>query len=263
MMLVFLVPTASIAWGLILSGTIPICRMSSVVVCLSVKWALFLNRLRQKAHFWAKCFSQSKLQYPQTVFGSNAPFWGNTPKRGKTVKIIEVNEFLSQSVHIFRMDSPNQYQSPLEARFLIQGPNFFQKFFKNGQNFELFRYLSQGLIILVLHCLWAPNTISVEKIQFGAPVWALGAPELGSKVCAIAHKRLVRKSSSLVDGLPWVWGCAFWAFCEIRGTSEISPTPPQKTISALQLCKGSCVNPSHRPDWHLAKTRVTVPPCPS
>ena len=43
---VLLVPTASIAWGLILSGTIPICRMSSVVCRLSVKWALFLNRLR-------------------------------------------------------------------------------------------------------------------------------------------------------------------------------------------------------------------------
>ena len=130
----FLVPTASIAWGLILSGTIPICRMS-VVRRLSVKWALFLNRLRQKAHFWAKCFSQSKLQYPQTVFGSNAPFWGNTPKRGKTVKIELVPQFLSQTVHIFRMVSPNQCQKTLGNRILIQGSKIFQKIFKNGQNF--------------------------------------------------------------------------------------------------------------------------------
>ena len=218
-------------------------RLSSGVCRPSVKWALFLNRLRQKAHFWAKCFLQSKLQYPQTVFGSNAPFWGNTPKRGKTVKIIEVNEFLSQSVHIFRMDSPNQYQSPLEARFLIQGSKIFQKIFKNGQNFELFRYLSQGLIILVLHCLWTPNTISVEKIQFGAPVWALGAPELGSKVCACDCSQTVGQKIIIFGRwTPLCLGMCLLGFLRNSGNVRNFPHPTPKnyfcsTVVQRQLCE--------------------------
>ena len=70
--------------------------------------------------------------------------------------------------------------------------------------------------------------LSIYNLNFGGCL----------SVRAITQKRLVRKSSFLVDRLRWVWGCAFWRFCEIRGTSEISPTPPQKTTSALQTLVG-------------------------
>ena len=102
---------------------------------------------------------------------------GHGPKRGKTVKIYLLLQFLSQDVHLFRMCCPPQGRKNVGNGILIQGPKILQKFFENGQNFELFCYLSQKLKNLGLDRFWGPDFISVEKFWFGAPVWPARAPE--------------------------------------------------------------------------------------
>ena len=114
--------------------------------------------------------------YAHEIFSrQGAPFFFDAPKRGFSVKRIEVLQFLSQNVQIFRMCSSNHGQKNVGNRFLIQGPQIFSGGVKNGQNFELFYYLTQKLEILVVQRLWGTDYISIEKFWFGAPVWPPGA----------------------------------------------------------------------------------------
>ena len=64
--------------------------------------------------------------YAQEIFSrQGAPFFFDAPKRGFSVKRIEVLQFLSQNVQIFRMCSSNHGQKNVGNRFLIQGPQIF------------------------------------------------------------------------------------------------------------------------------------------
>ena len=111
--------------------------------------------------------------FGQKIFGVK----GHDPKRGKTVKIYLLLQFLSQDVHLFRMCCPPQGRKNVGNGILIQGPKILQKFFENGQNFELFCYLSQDLKNLGLDRFWGPDFVSVEKFWFGAPVRPPGPPK--------------------------------------------------------------------------------------
>ena len=111
--------------------------------------------------------------FGQKIFGVK----GHGPKRGKTVKIYLLLQFLSQDVHLFRMCCPPQGQKNVGNGILIQGPKILQKIFENGQNFELFCCLSQNLKNFGLDRFWGPDFVSVENFWFGAPVWPLGPPK--------------------------------------------------------------------------------------
>ena len=119
----------------------------------------------------------AKIMHMKFFSRQGAPFFFDAPKRGFSVKRIEVLQFLSQNVQIFRMCSSNHGQKNVGNRILIQGPQFFSGGVKNGQNFELFYYLTQELQIWAVERLWSPDFISVEKFWFEPPVLAPRAPK--------------------------------------------------------------------------------------
>ena len=116
--------------------------------------------------------------YAREIFSrQGAPIIFDAPKRGFSVILELLLQFLSQNVQIFRMCSSIHGKKIVGNRFLIQGPQIFSGGVKNGQNFELFYYLTQKLEILVVQRLWGTDYISIEKFWFGAPVWPPGAPK--------------------------------------------------------------------------------------
>ena len=132
----------------------------------------FTHFQREYLHQTLRIYYWYGLVDAHSFFGQkNFGVKGHDPKRGKMVKIYLLLQFLSQDVHIFRMCCPPQCQKITGNRFLIQGPKILQKIFKNGQNFELFYYLSQDLKNFRLDRFWGPYFVSVENFWFGAPVW--------------------------------------------------------------------------------------------
>ena len=116
--------------------------------------------------------------YAREIFSrQGAPIIFDAPKRGFSVILELLLQFLSQNVLNFRMCSSIHGQKIVGNRFLIQGPQIFSGGVKNGQNFELFYYLTQKLEILVVQRLWGTDYISIEKFWFGAPVWPPGDPK--------------------------------------------------------------------------------------
>ena len=116
--------------------------------------------------------------YAREIFSrQGAPIIFDAPKRGFSVILELLLQFLSQNVQIFRMCSSIHGKKIVGNRILIQGPQIFSGGVKNGQNFELFYYLTQELQIWAVERLWSPDFISLEKFWIGPPVLAPRAPK--------------------------------------------------------------------------------------